>query len=216
MLNCMLCLFGKSSEQAQPYMSMFGLSSWISMNSAGSHKQTNSRTRLNYARFTGGTPPRKHVKMARAPKQWSLTNVETITSFESWRHNLIYTLSLDTTFSRFLDEGFTWEKKTTNKPYRGLYANFCPIISSNSIVKGSTYVNDIWQKIKQHYGLQILGVHSLDLAINRFQQDKRPADLFQHLCAFYEDNRWGPHSYTGKQDSIEMSRTYPSWITTAS
>ena len=32
-------------------------------------------------------------------------------------------MSLDTTFSRFLDESFTWKKKTATKPYRGLADN---------------------------------------------------------------------------------------------
>ena len=31
----------------------------------------------------------------RAPKQWALTKQETITSFEAWRQNLQYILSLD-------------------------------------------------------------------------------------------------------------------------
>ena len=35
----------------------------------------------------------------RAPKQWRLTKNETITSFESWRQNLQYTLSLDANFA---------------------------------------------------------------------------------------------------------------------
>ena len=129
---------------------------------------------------------------------------------------MIYTLLLDTTLSRFLDEGFTWEKKTTTKPYRGLandpheatdphpqskiqknttldlllgqIANLCPVISRNSIVKGSTSVNDIWHKIRQQYGFQTSGAHFLDLASIRLQQEGRSEDLFQCLCAFYEDN----------------------------
>jgi hypothetical protein len=48
----------------------------------------------------------------RAPKQWSLTKNETLTSFESWRQNLVYTLSLDNNFDPFLVSGVKWEKKT--------------------------------------------------------------------------------------------------------
>jgi hypothetical protein len=48
----------------------------------------------------------------RALKQWSLTKNETITSFESWRQNLVYTLSLDNSFAPFLVSGVKWEKKT--------------------------------------------------------------------------------------------------------
>jgi len=46
----------------------------------------------------------------RAPKQWSLTKVETITSFENWRQNLVY--SLNGQFAPFLQEETTWQKKT--------------------------------------------------------------------------------------------------------
>jgi hypothetical protein len=55
----------------------------------------------------------------RAPKQWPLTKQETITSFEAWRQNLQYTLSLDPNFAPFLIDGLTWLKKTTAAPLRG-------------------------------------------------------------------------------------------------
>lgn len=55
----------------------------------------------------------------RAPKQWSLSKTETITSFEAWRQNLLYTLSLDSNFAPFLVDGFTWLKKTATVPLRG-------------------------------------------------------------------------------------------------
>ena len=106
----------------------------------------------------------------RAPKQWQLTKNETITSYESWRQNLVYILSLDKNFVPFLEA--TWQKQTAANPRRGLtndgtsipetqrltaaqknahldlllgqIANFCPVISRNSIVKHSTSLNDIW------------------------------------------------------------------------
>ncbi len=55
----------------------------------------------------------------RAPKQWCLTKVETVNSFENWRQNLVYTLSLDTEFVPFLVDGARWEKKTRASPFRG-------------------------------------------------------------------------------------------------
>ncbi len=58
---------------------------------------------------------------ARAPKQWQLTKVETITSFESWRQSLLYLLSLDKNFVPFLDA--TWRKQTAANPRRGLTNN---------------------------------------------------------------------------------------------
>ena len=98
----------------------------------------------------------------RASKQWSLTKTETITSFKSWR--LQFTLALDQNFATFLVDGFTWLKKTPTTPLSSLtddgdgvpeekrrtaaqkvtqldmlgqIANFCPVISRNSIVKNS-------------------------------------------------------------------------------
>ena len=49
----------------------------------------------------------------RSAKQWSQTKQETIGSFEAWKQTLQYTLSLDPNFAGFLNEGFTWQKKTS-------------------------------------------------------------------------------------------------------
>ena len=152
----------------------------------------------------------------RAPKQWMLTKNETITTFESWRQNLLYVLSLDDNFRIFLTADAAWEKKTNASPNRGFtadaapipeakrrtavqkstsldlmlgqIANFCPIISRNSIVKSSTSLGGIWQLLRQHYGFQLTGSHFLDLANIKFEVNERPEDLFQRLMAFFENN----------------------------
>ena len=146
----------------------------------------------------------------RVPKQWSLTKQESITSFGAWRQNLQYTLSLDQNFASFLVDGFTWQKKSAADPLRGLnddvdpipeaqprtaaqkvtqlelmlgqIANFCPVISRNTIVKNSTSISCIWQSIRLHYGFQSTGAHFIDL------DGERPEDLFQRLQSFVEDN----------------------------
>ena len=59
----------------------------------------------------------------RAPKQWCLTKTETVTSFENWRQNLLYTLSLDAQFTPFLLDGATWSEKTKKRPLRGFTDN---------------------------------------------------------------------------------------------
>ena len=56
---------------------------------------------------------------ARAPKQWCLTKEETVNSFENWKQNLQYVLSLDPNFADFLLDDSTWEKKTRTNPLRG-------------------------------------------------------------------------------------------------
>lgn len=158
------------------------------------------------------------VMAARAPKQWSLTKHETITTFENWRQNLVYTLALDANFAPFLGDDCKWGKRARVTPLRGFkddtacdglpadqrrtahqkvsmlelmlgqIANFCPVISRNAIVKDSTCLSEIWTKIRLHYGFQSTGAHFLDFAEMKLEADERPEDLYQRLVAFVEDN----------------------------
>ena len=151
----------------------------------------------------------------RAPKQWCLSKSETINSFENWRQNLLYTLSLDSNFAPFLVEGITWGKKTKTEPLQGFIddgedvaeasrltaqqkvnflelmlgqiANYCPIISRNTLVKNSTSIQSIWNTIRQHFGFQITGAHFIDFAEIHLEPNERPEDLYQRLMAFVED-----------------------------
>ena len=153
----------------------------------------------------------------RAPKQWSLTKEETITSFESWKQNLKYVLSLDRNFTVFIQDGAEWEKKTRNEPNRGFVddddevleaaqrrtaqqkvihlelmlgqiANYCPVISRNTIVKNSTSLENVWQSIRAHFGFQTTGAHFIDFAEMKLKPGERPEDLYQRIMAFVEDN----------------------------
>jgi hypothetical protein len=155
----------------------------------------------------------------RAPKQWSLTKTETINSFENWKSNLIYVLSLDNNFTDFLRDGATWQKKgaAANRglqadgepiaePARrtaaqkaasldlmlGQIANFCPVISRNRIIKSSTSLNDIWQAIRLHFGFQNTGAYFLDIAQIKLEPNERPEDLFQRITAAVEDSLLSP------------------------
>ena len=152
----------------------------------------------------------------RAPKQWSLTKSETVNSFENWRQNLIYTLTLDWNFAPYLTEGVTWQKYTKDEPLRGFandgstvdvavrrtaqqkvtmlelmlgqIANYCPVIARNTIVKKCTSIEHVWQSIRAHFGFQSTGAHFLDLADLVKEPDERPEDLFQRITSFVEDN----------------------------
>ena len=152
----------------------------------------------------------------RAPKQWSLTREETITTFESWRQNLKYVLSLDANFAVFLQDDTEWEKKTRAAPLRGLQndgelvpvaqrrtaeqkvihlelmlgqiANFCPVISRNTIVRNSTSLDNVWQSIRAHFGFQTTGAHFIDFADFKLKPGEKPEDLYQRIVAFVEDN----------------------------
>lgn len=125
----------------------------------------------------------------------------------------MYILSLDNNFATFIADGFSWERKTAVNPNRGLQAdgdnipearrrtaaqknaqlelmlgqiaNYCSIIARNSIIKSSPSLNDIWQKIRQHYGFQSTGAHFLDLADIKSLPNEKPEDLYQRLMAFF-------------------------------
>ena len=152
----------------------------------------------------------------RAPKQWSLTKSETVNSFENWRQNLQYVLSLDPNFAPFLVSGMTWQKKGRTNTTRGLandpdtisapqrrtaqqkvthlelmlgqIANYCPIISRKTITHNSVSIDSIWQTIRAHFGFQSTGAQFLNLSDMKLEQDERPEDLYQRLTAFFEDN----------------------------
>ena len=47
-----------------------------------------------------------------APKQWPLTESETLTSFEAWKSNFVYRLNSEARFSPFLLDGVVWLKKS--------------------------------------------------------------------------------------------------------
>ena len=150
----------------------------------------------------------------RAPKQWPLTPNETLNSFKNWKENLVYTLSLDSSFKPYLKDGVTWQKLSSISPNRGFsddgtdvtnpqkkedkvatlnlmlgqIANYATIISRNQIVKGSTSLIDIWDKIRQHYGFHTTGSRFLDLTKIKLSGGDRPEDLFQKLISFMDDN----------------------------
>ena len=70
----------------------------------------------------------------------------------------------------------------------GQTANFCPVISRNTIVKNSTSVKSIWQAIRADYGFQFTDNHFPAFASIKLDADERPEHLFQRLMSFIEDN----------------------------
>ena len=149
----------------------------------------------------------------RAPKQWSLTTSETLTSFCNWKENLCYTLSLDANFTPFLANDFTWDdgdsefRGLINDPNEGAQigktkqekakllvlmlgqiANYCNIIARHQIVYESTSLDYIWNLVREHYGFNVTGSRFLDLATIKLEAGERPADLYQRLVSFFTDN----------------------------
>ena len=143
---------------------------------------------------------------AKALKQWALTEEETITTFEAWKNNILYILSLEEKFSPFLKAGAKWAKKTKTTQHRGFtgddaavkaanlelflgqIANFAPIISRSSIVRNATSLSGIWDTIRLYYGIQSNGARFIDLASIKSSPEKRHEALYQELTAFVEDN----------------------------
>ena len=105
------------------------------------------------------------MSASRAPKQWALGKAETIT-FNAWKDNLLYILSLESKFAPFLVENASWTKYSSTDPNRGYtddagvtgtpptglrkeekvknlnlflgqIANYATIISRNQIVRNS-------------------------------------------------------------------------------
>ena len=123
-------------------------------------------------------------------------------------------MSLDINFADFLLDKTTWHKMSSQHPERGLtndpegtenrrtaqqkvkhlelmlgqIANFAPVISRNSIIKASTSLRSVWQSLRQHYGFQSNGAHFLDICDIKLEPNEKPADLYQRLLSFVEDN----------------------------
>ena len=147
-----------------------------------------------------------------APKQRELTRVESITSFNAWRDNFLYVLATNKNFERFLTPNASWgrfsstdlnrgftddtgenavtkeEKVKQLNLFLGQIANYAPVISRNQITKNSTSLNDIWKKLKEHYGIQTSGAKFIDVINIRLSPGERYEDLYQRLLAFFEDS----------------------------
>ena len=151
----------------------------------------------------------------KAPKQWVLQSDASVTQFESWMNNIIFTLTLDPINTQFLKDNATWLKKTKANPNRGFtddgegiaeakrltavqkvaalelmlgqIANYAPI-NRGTIVKNSTSLKSIWKALRQHLGFQANGARVLDLADMSLNPGQRPEELYQRLLAFMDDN----------------------------
>ena len=84
---------------------------------------------------------------SRAPKQWKLDKVETLNSYNNWKENLLYTLSLDSNFSIFLsDHTFTWLKQTSTDPNRGLVDDADTVPEPRRKTKEQKVIQNIYRK----------------------------------------------------------------------
>ena len=150
----------------------------------------------------------------RPPKQWVLTENETITSFANWQSNIIYHLSLNNEFAPFIEPNATWEKQSTlnrglqNDPNTveeaqrktatqkniilermlGLISQFAPSLLRSDIIKRSTSLPWIWKRIRKHYSFCQSEVNFLKISSIKQQEGERYETLFQRIIAHLEDN----------------------------
>ena len=95
-------------------------------------------------------------------------------------------------------------------------ANYCPVISRNTLVKNSTSIQSVWNTICAHFGFQITGAHFLDFANLHLEADERPEDLYQRLMALVEDtllraNSLSHHGEASTEDE-ELTPTLENFI----
>ena len=145
------------------------------------------------------------IMSSSAPKQWSLTSDETLSSFEAWKDNLLFRLEENNDHNEFLKADASWKKKSEdadrgitgeNKDKRvrilermlGQIANFAPLYNRNDIVKNSISLDDIWNKLKTHYQLQTTGATILGLVDFKIKTGEKHEDLYQRLVTFIEGN----------------------------
>ena len=93
----------------------------------------------------------------------------------------------------------------------GQIANYCPIISCNTIVKNSTSIEFIWSAIRLHFGFQATGAHFVDFNNIKLQPDERPEDLYQRLMVFVEDSLLNSSGHITMSKSQRMRNFLPLW-----
>ncbi len=155
-----------------------------------------------------------HQPGFRAPKQEVLKENETISSFCAWQSSLLFYLSENNKYAWFLDPTSTWQRKSITN--RGLVndqepvpegerktaaqknivlermlaiiAQFSPPLLRNDIIKKSTSLSWIWQRIRKHYSFSQSEVNFLRLNEIRREPDERYETLFQRIVAHLDDN----------------------------
>ena len=147
------------------------------------------------------------------PKLRSLGAKETPSTFESWKGNLLYHMTLDPNFVEFID--LTWLKKTESD-LRGfeddiqtdskgqsvigktavhkakllelclnMIAGYTPI-SRFTIVRDSTSMKEIFHKIRAHYGFAISGTSIIDIVSVTRDAEDSVEDLYQKILGLVD------------------------------
>ena len=146
------------------------------------------------------------------PKQRPLTETETQASFESWQEGMEFHISLDVKSARFLtdlrtwttadDRGFTDDtmdvaedkrmnglaKKMLLNIILGSVASLAPVISPKFIKKQSTSLNDIWSRLRTHFGFRKTGARITEFCEFKLEPNESRETLWERMYSFLEDN----------------------------
>ena len=151
-----------------------------------------------------------------APKLRVLTSSETQSSLDVWRETLIFHLILDGSFEEFLEDNFKW--KNIAVPDRGLQADptssekprtakqkasslklmlqtiasYAPIISREFIVSEALSLDEIWLRLRIHFGFRKSGALILDLTSLHQEEGESYEALWERYHSFVTDNLLQP------------------------
>jgi len=156
---------------------------------------------------TGGGAP-KFAMSAKPPKVVQLRRNETLSSFLAWKGNLTYNLALNPHFAPFLEDDIQWQPKSVSRTrglqniiemgtrrtietatqrakfldtMLGMIAGYAPIISRNIITRDCCSMNQIFHKIRAHYGFAQTGSNIIDAVSICQGEEESPEDVFQRL-----------------------------------
>ena len=150
----------------------------------------------------------------RAPRCWELQENITVTDFAKWKSCLLFHLASANSYSQFIEPTFTWQKSSTLnrglvsdadtvdanerktavqknailEQMLGLIAQYTPALLRNDVIKKSTSLSWIWNRVRQHYGFQQSEVHFLNIHKIKPVTGERPETLYQRLVSHVYDN----------------------------
>ena len=163
-----------------------------------------------------------------APKTWSLTKEETPSSFETWKENLIFNLTIDGSFSEFLEENFKWSPPSVvnrglvadpaTKPngrtaeqkaaylnlMLGSIAGFAPIIRRTFFTQDACSLHEIWSRLRTYYHFRKTGALILDYENLTLESSESYESYWERLSSFIDDNLLSPNDKI-KQMGVEIT-----------
>ena len=147
-------------------------------------------------------------KSFKARKLTSLSENETIASFNSWKQNMEFHIVSVDAFAPFLD--IVWgTKATTNRGLQndtgvggksaaqkavilnhliGLVVNYCPENIQFEIERKCTSLKWIWDRVRRHYGFTKSEVNFLKLSTFKRADGERYESFFQRIMSHFHDN----------------------------